>query len=211
MLTRIVGLCGIRFLRRLLVQFFGGGLAVGLLMIIAGWPVIGRIVLVLVDLNPFSIQSLTRQSLGLVTIAEDVVLANLIVVKLSHCTSSAGLSCCHDEILPFGKWVCVARLKLLLIDTMGISSNLSYMGITTGECNSGQGFARHSKHIRAGLHGIAEHWRKSQWRIRALLVSALLDCGFQYRTLRPGVTSRSATTLSRVPASVRSTVLAARA
>lgn len=43
------------------------------------------------------------------------------------------------------------------------------MGIATGECNSGYGFARHSKHIRAGLHGIAEHLRKSLWHIRALL------------------------------------------
>jgi hypothetical protein len=83
-------------LGRRLRQFLTCCLDIRLRAIIARWATIGRVVLVFVCLDTFSVQALSGPSLRLVSIAEDIVLSHFLVFKLSPCTSSTDLSCCPD-------------------------------------------------------------------------------------------------------------------
>jgi hypothetical protein len=58
---------------------------------------IGRVVLVFIDLDAFSVQALAGQSLRLLSIAEDIVLPYLLIVKFCCRPGSTALSA---DILP---------------------------------------------------------------------------------------------------------------
>jgi len=74
-------------------RFFGNCLDIRVRTIVAGWTTIGRVVLVFIHLDAFSVQALSGQSLRLLAIAEDIVLPYLFIVKFCCRPGSTALSC----------------------------------------------------------------------------------------------------------------------
>ena len=74
-------------------RFFRNWLDIGMRTIVARWTTIGRVVLVFIYLDAFSVQALSGQSLRLLAIAEDLVFPYLFIVKFCCRPGSTALSC----------------------------------------------------------------------------------------------------------------------